>query len=109
MIVRLQDFIVKEILPGDLDTVRQWYGDAFAESCMEAPEEVGINWTYDPDTSEFSEPEDIPQPPPPPTTEERLAALEAENKLLKEQVSAQADQAEFYEDCIAEMATVVYA
>ena len=35
--------------------------------------------------------------------------LKAENKLLKEQVSAQADQAEFYEDCIAEMATVVYA
>ena len=48
-------------------------------------------------------------PPPPSTTEERVAALEAENKLLKEQVSAQADQAEFYEDCIAEMATVVYA
>ena len=46
---------------------------------------------------------------PPPTTEERVAALEAENKLLKEQVSAQADQAEFYEDCIAEMAAVVYA
>lgn len=48
-------------------------------------------------------------PPPPPTTEERVAALEAENKLLKEQVSAQADQAEFYKDCIAEMAAVVYA
>ncbi len=47
--------------------------------------------------------------PAPPTTEERVAALEAENKLLKEQVSAQVDQAEFYEDCIAEMATVVYA
>ena len=52
----------------------------------------------------------LPEPvDPPPTTEERVAALEAENKLLKEQVSAQADQAEFYEDCIAEMATVVYA
>ena len=52
----------------------------------------------------------LPEPAaPPPTTEERVAALEAENKLLKEQVSAQADQAEFYEDCIAEMATVVYA
>ena len=52
----------------------------------------------------------LPDPvEPPPTTEERVAALEAENKLLKEQVSAQADQAEFYEDCIAEMATVVYA
>lgn len=48
-------------------------------------------------------------PPPPPTTEERLATLEAENKLLKEQVSAQADQAEFYENCIAEMAEIVYA
>ena len=52
----------------------------------------------------------LPEPvEPSPTTEERVAALEAENKLLKEQVSAQADQAEFYEDCIAEMATVVYA
>ena len=52
----------------------------------------------------------LPEPvEPPPTTEERVAALEAENKLFKEQVSAQADQAEFYEDCIAEMATVVYA
>ena len=52
----------------------------------------------------------LPDPvDPQPTTEERVAALEAENKLLKEQVSAQADQAEFYEDCIAEMATVVYA
>ena len=38
-----------------------------------------------------------------------MAALEAENKLLKEQIGAQAEQAEFYEDCIAEMATVVYA
>lgn len=48
-------------------------------------------------------------PPPPPTTDERLEKLEAENKLLKEQVSAQADQAEFYENCIAEMAEIVYA
>ena len=48
-------------------------------------------------------------PPSPPTTDERLEKLEAENKLLKEQVSAQADQAEFYENCIAEMAEIVYA
>lgn len=52
-------------------------------------------------------------PPPPepelPTTEERVAKLESENKLLREQVSAQADQAEFYEECIAEMAAIVYA
>lgn len=48
-------------------------------------------------------------PPPPPTTEDRVAALEAENKTLKAQVSAQSEQMDFYEDCIAEMATIVYA
>lgn len=48
-------------------------------------------------------------PSSPPTTDERLAKLETENKLLREQVSAQADQAEFYEECIAEMAAIVYA
>lgn len=41
----------------------------------------------------------------PPTNEE----LAAENKLLKQQVSALTSQQSFYEDCIAEMATVVYA
>ena len=50
-----------------------------------------------------------PPEPEPPTTKERVEKLEAENKLLREQVSAQADQAEFYEECIAEMAAIVYA
>ena len=54
--------------------------------------------------------EETPAPEPePPTTDERVAKLESENKLLREQVSAQADQAEFYEECIAEMAAIVYA
>ena len=34
--------------------------------------------------------------PEPPTTDERLEKLESKNKLLREQVGAQADQAEFY-------------
>ena len=46
-----------------------------------------------------------PEPIIPPTNDE----LAAENKLLKQQVSALTDQQSFYEDCIAEMATVVYA
>ena len=51
-----------------------------------------------------------PEPEPaPPTIEERVEQLESENKLLREQVSAQADQAEFYEECIAEIAAIVYA
>ena len=54
-------------------------------------------------------PEPEPKPEPEPTVDERVKKLETENKLLREQVSAQADQAEFYEDCIAEMAAIVYA
>ena len=37
------------------------------------------------------------------------AELEAENATLRQQASALADQQSFYEDCIAEMAEVVYA
>lgn len=44
-----------------------------------------------------------------PTTEERVSDLEEENALLKAQIDAQSAQMDFYEDCIAEMATVVYA
>lgn len=50
-----------------------------------------------------------PESEPIPTMNERMEKLENENKLLREQVSAQADQAEFYEECIAEMAAIVYA
>lgn len=35
--------------------------------------------------------------------------LQAENKLLKAQVQAQTERSDFIEDCIAEMAGVVYA
>lgn len=35
--------------------------------------------------------------------------LAAQNATLKQQVSALTDQQSFYEDCIAEMASVVYA
>ena len=49
------------------------------------------------------------EPSTPPTLDDKVAALEAENKLLRAQMSAQSDQLDFYEDCIAEMAAVVYA
>ena len=39
----------------------------------------------------------------------RVEDLEEENRLLKAQVSAEADQMEFYEDCIVEMAEIIYA
>ena len=43
-----------------------------------------------------------------PSTEARVAALEAENHLLKEQVGALTERNGFHEDLIAEMASVVY-
>ena len=46
---------------------------------------------------------------PKPVIPKTNAELESENAKLKQQVSALADQQSFYEDCIAEMAQVVYA
>ena len=42
-------------------------------------------------------------------SDDKVAALAAENQLLRAQMSAQSNQLDFYEDCIAEMAAVVYA
>lgn len=46
--------------------------------------------------------------PPSPTQAQRLEALEQENSLLQAQIEAQSAQLDFYEDCIAEMAALVY-
>lgn len=46
---------------------------------------------------------------PKPVIPKTNAELESENAKLKQQVSALADQQSFYEDCIAEMAEIVYA
>ena len=42
-------------------------------------------------------------------TETRVETLESDNNLLKQQLKAASDQNEFLEDCIAEMAEIVYA
>ena len=44
-----------------------------------------------------------------PTPEERIAALEDENHLLSQQVTALTDQNDFQEELIVELANVVYA
>jgi hypothetical protein len=48
-------------------------------------------------------------PAPPPTIEDRVTTLESENDLLKQQLKAASDQNDFLEDCVAEMAQIVYA
>lgn len=42
------------------------------------------------------------------TNTERLEDLEADNNLLKQQIQAASEQNDFFEDCIAEMAQIVY-
>lgn len=44
-----------------------------------------------------------------PTDTERILQLESEKKLLTAQVQALSDRNDFMEDCIAEMAAIVYA
>ncbi len=65
-------------------------------------------WRYDPKSGQFIEinpPEVVVEK----TLEERITDLEAENKPLKTQLSASVENSQFLEDCIAEMAEVVYA
>ena len=44
-----------------------------------------------------------------PTDAERISQLESEKKLLTAQVQALSDRNDFMEDCVAEMAAIVYA
>lgn len=41
--------------------------------------------------------------------EDQVTTLESDNTLLKQQLKAASDQNDFLEDCIAEMAEIVYA
>lgn len=52
--------------------------------------------------------EPLPEPEPGPENSITLEELQEENKMLKAQLQAQVDRSDFIEDCIAEMATVVY-
>ena len=72
---------------------------ALSIGAKESYDDAAIGDTYSP-----------PAPPaPPPTIDERVTALESENDLLKQQIKAASDQNDFLEDCIAEMAGIVYA
>lgn len=52
---------------------------------------------------------EIPEQPPLPEPEVTLESLSAENTKLKAQLKLQSEQQSFLEDCLLEMADVVYA
>lgn len=87
---------------GDKPDIQQVFS-AVTLGWSEANETIAKAEAYN---SEYTVEDDgEPEPVIPPTNDE----LAAENKLLKQQVSALTEQQSFYEDCIAEMAEVVYA
>ena len=53
-IVRVEGNLVVEIIPEEARPVAEWYNETFARQCVEAPDEVQTNWTYDPKTGTFS-------------------------------------------------------
>lgn len=103
MVVRIVNNKVKEIIPPEATPVESWYPIWFAEQCINAPDFVQQGWYYDSTTGEFSE-----EPFEPVEPDLTLEDLKAENKLLKAQLQAQVDRSDFIEDCIAEMAMIVY-
>jgi len=46
--VRFENGVVREIIPDEATTpsVAYWYGEDFAESCVEADDEVQERWSY---------------------------------------------------------------
>ena len=62
-------------------------------------------WKYE--GGEYIENPDYVEPviPDTPTVEDLIR----ENEMIKKQIEAQSEQMDFYEDCIAEMASVIYA
>ena len=100
MFVRLENNVVVESIPDYALPVEKWYGADFAAQCVEAPDEVEQGWVYDADTDTFAPPG--PEPVQEPTTEDRVQTLEAQ---LKASIKSNA----LLEECLIEMAGIVYA
>lgn len=89
------------VIPESMETKNFPFGDVTAEEIDGIM--TATSWT----PGEIPKPEPEPEPVKP--IDGRVTELEAENKLLTAQIEAQSDQLDFYEDCIAEMASIVYA
>lgn len=83
------------------DNVFEGWGYVDGEFIQPTPPE---GWLYDEATGTFYQ-EGWEPPPPPPTINDAMAQV----NLLKKQLQASSDYTDFLEDCIAEMAQVVYS
>ena len=111
--LRVQEFIKEEdeIFPGI--PLSERYSKEFLDSLVYVDDGIYLeegyafneetqSWEYlDPPFEEYIGEEN--------SLNTRIEELESENKLLKSQVQVLSDQMDFYEECIVEMAEVVYA
>lgn len=91
---------------GMIEVISYIAGDVYNESLILVPDDFDpINKKYvDGEWVEY-----IPDPDPDIPTPKTNAELEAENNRLKAQISALSDQLDFQEECIVEMASIIYA
>lgn len=88
------------VIPESMETKNFPFGNVTAEEINGVM--TVTSWT----------PGTVPEPEPEPddqTVDERVETLEAENALLKQQVTALSDQNDFQEELIVELANIVYA
>ena len=65
-IVKLEQNIVREIIPEDVRPLDLYYPPDFCAQCVEAPDEVEQRWVYDPDANTFALPPEPQEPEPEP-------------------------------------------
>ena len=128
-----EDFSAGNIIPEEDPIfpgvpIDQRYSAEFLKQCIAVEDSVAeaieAGSKYDPESGTFY----VPEPPPPPSVEEnpdqpvdpeageshktyaeKLAALEAENKRLTSKLDATIQSNQMLEDCLVEMAEIVYA
>ena len=98
---RMDGDIVAEVF--DYDPFEWLPGSPILATCVSCPDNTKQGYVYK--DGVFVDPATTPYEP---TPEERLVTVESENNLLKSQLQAQTDRSDFVEECIAEMATLVY-
>lgn len=120
--------ILMEILPEEDEQfpgipIIERYSQEYLNQCIiRTPTQIDeqgivVGMQYDKEKDSWSvppmpEPEPTPEPEPEPsdpTYNERLTALERENKTLQAQLEASIQSNQMLEDCLVEMAGVVYA
>ena len=87
-IVKLEQNIVREVIPEDVRPLDVYYPPDFCAQCVEAPDEVEQRWVYDPDANTFAPPPEPEAPiePEPSDLAAQVADLQAAFDVIAQEV-----------------------